>query len=124
MTEFVTVDQVDAILGPDWAPQDKKSDAVYQANAYLGALQFKCWDAQPEAVTRAGAELARLAAQDKLYADAPPLVKRKKVKADTVETETEYVAGNQPGSGVLEFVATLLAPWLRPAPAVQFLRRV
>lgn len=124
MIEYVTVPDVDTLLGPDWAGSGDKDLAVYQANAYLNTLRFKAWETQPETVTRAGAELAKEAAAGRLYADQTPAIKRKKVKADTVESETEYQDGAVPTSGAMSFISALLAPWIIKAAAVQFLRKV
>ena len=124
MIEYVTVSDVDAALGPDWADGGDKDSAVYQANTYLNTYTFKAWETQPEAVTRAGAELARESAGGRLYSDATAAVKRKKVKADVVETETEYVAGNTPVSGAMRFIHSLLAPWIARRDATMLLKRL
>ena len=112
MTEFVTVADVDAALGAGWEGAGDKALAVEQANAYLNTLAFKAWEAQPDNVTRAGAELAKEAAAGRLYADAEGALKRKRVKADTVESEKEYQDGAVARSGALQFVDALLSPYL------------
>lgn len=124
MIEYVTVSDVDTALGPDWADGADKDAAAYQANAYLNAYQFKAWTDQPEAVTRAGVELARESAAGRLYADSTAAVKRKRVKADTVESETEYQDGSAPRSGALKFVDSLLTPWIARRSTVQILKRL
>lgn len=124
MIEYVTVSDVDTALGPDWADGADKDAAVYQANTYLNAYRFKAWDAQPEAVTRAGVELAKESAAGRLYADSTAAVKRKRVKADVVESETEYQDGAEPRSGALQFVDSLLTPWVARRSTVQILKRL
>ena len=52
MATYITVADVDEILGSTWAPDDKKAMAVAQANAYLTSLRL-CgidMDAVPEEV--------------------------------------------------------------------------
>lgn len=124
MVEFITVADVDALLPADWAGDGDPELAVMQANAYLSGLTFKPWDDQPEAITRAGAELAREAANNRLYADSEGVVQQERVKADTVEVSTTFAAGSTARSGALRFVDALLAPWIIKRSAVQFLRRV
>lgn len=124
MIEYVTVSDVDALLPPDWAGDGDPEQAVYMANAYLNTLHFRSWDEQPEAVTRAGAELAREAANERLYADSEGVVKREKVKADTVEVDTEFAEGSVARSGAMQFVDALLSPWLVKRQGWALLRRL
>lgn len=124
MTEYITVAQVDQLLGTGWEGSGDKSLAVEQANAYLNTLAFKAWEAQPDSVTRAGAELAKEAAAGRLYEDSEGALKRKRVKADTVESEKEYQDGAQARSGALQFIDALLSPWLIKRTATAILARL
>lgn len=124
MIEYVTVSDVDTILGAGWDGGADRDAAVYQANAYLNEYRFKSWETQPEAVTHAGAVLAKESATGNLFSDSAAAVKRKKVKADTVETETEFQDGAVPKSGAMKFVDSLLAPWIAKRGAVQILKRM
>jgi len=124
MIEYVTVSDVDTILGSGWEDGADKDAAVYQANADLNTYRFKSWETQPEAVTHAGAVLAKESAAGSLYADSSAAVKRKKVKASTVETETEFQDGAVPQSGAMKFVDSLLAPWVAKRSSVQILKRL
>ena len=40
MATYITVADVDAILGSDWTTEDKKARSVMQANAYLTSLNL------------------------------------------------------------------------------------
>lgn len=66
MTDFITVAQVDSLLGVDWATEDKKPRAVLMANAWLTQRVRPNLHPVPEAIVQAGAEVAREAAQGKL----------------------------------------------------------
>mgnify|MGYP003145046647 CR=1 FL=1 len=124
MTEYITVADVDQILGTGWEGSGDKALAVEQANAYLNTLTFKTWEAQPDSVTRAGAELAKEAAAGNLFADSEGALKRKRVKADTVESEKEYQDGAVARSGALRFVDALLSPWVVKRTATAILARL
>ena|SRR5690554_2832120 len=124
MTEYITVAQVDQLLGTGWEGSGDKSLAVEQANAYLNTLTFKAWEAQPDSVTRAGAELAKESAAGNLFADSEGALKRKRVRADTVESEKEYQDGAVARSGALRFVDALLSPWLVKRTATAILARL
>lgn len=124
MTEYITVADVDQILGTGWEGSGDKALAVEQANAYLNTLTFKAWETQPESVTRAGAELAKEAAAGKLFVDTLGGIKRKRVKAEGVESEREYQDGATARSGALQFVDALLSPWVVKRSATTILVRL
>jgi hypothetical protein len=124
MVEFITVADVDTLLPADWAGDGDPELAVLQANAYLNTLTFKAWDEQPDAVTRAGAELAREAANKRLFVSSEGDVKRERVKAGDVEAETEFTEGSRPTTAAMAFVDALLAPWLERKAAWALLRRL
>lgn len=126
MVEFITVADVDTLLPADWAGDGDPELAVLHANAYLNTLTFKAWDEgeQPDAVTRAGAELAREAANERLFVSSEGDVKRERVKAGDVEAETEFTEGSRPTTAAMSFVDALLAPWLERKAAWTLLRRL
>src|SRR5690554_1262441 len=122
MTEYITVDAMDALGDTEWDVLDAsaKTRAVAQANAYLNALSFVAWVDQPEPVTLAAQELALLAGQGRLYADATTgVISRKRVKAGSVETETAYEGGATATPGAIQYVEALLAPYLRGGGATR-----
>ena len=107
MANYITVADVDAILGSTWAPDDKKARAALQANAYLTSLNLVGvdMDAIPEEVMQAGAELASVAAQGKLYQQhTEGLLEAKTVKAGSVTTSTERAPRSITRSAALQMV--------------------
>lgn len=111
---YVTIDSVTQSLGPDWAGSGDANPAVTQANAWLRAKRLRQFEVIPEDVLLAGAYAAQLAAKGELYKDrADGVVKSERVKADTVEVQTEYVAGMEEGkSSTMLFIDDLLSPYL------------
>ena len=112
---FVTITEVDTILGDSWTTQDKKATAVNQANVWLSAKKF-CSGVDPidESIKQAGAYLAQLSANGKLYeTQADGVVTEKRVKADTVEVQKKYASGQEKGkSSEMLFIDDLLKPFL------------
>ncbi|WP_458717060.1 protein singed [Pseudomonas gregormendelii] len=122
MATYITVADVDAILGPTWAADDKKARAVMQANAYMTSLNLVCidMDAIPVEVKQAGAELAKTAADGKLYQQRTEgSLEAKTVKAGSVSTSKTFASIDtsrliaQPGD--VQFALALLNPWMRSA---------
>mgnify|MGYP000387822141 FL=1 len=111
---YVTIDSVTQSLGPDWAGSGDANLAVTQANAWLRAKPFRQFEVIPEDVLLAGAYAAQLAAKGELYKDREDgVVKSERVKADTVEVQTEYVVGMEEGkSSTMLFIDDLLSPYL------------
>lgn len=119
MATYITVADVDAILGPAWTTEDKKARAVLQANAYLTSLNLVGidMDAIPEEVKQAGAELAQVAAAGKLFQQhTEGSLEAKTVKAGSVTTSKTFASIDssktiaQP-EGV-QLALALLDPWL------------
>lgn len=118
MATYITVADVDAILGASWAPDDKKARSVLQANAYLTSLNLVGvdMDAVPEEVKQAGAELAVVASEGKLYQQQTEgSLEAKTVKAGSVTTSKTFASIDTSKSTALpdgvQFALGLLAPW-------------
>ena len=118
MATYITVADVDVTLGPAWATEDKKSRAVLQANAYLASLSLAGVDMGviPDEVKQAGAELAKVAAEGKLYQQKTEgSLEAKTVKAGSVTTSKTFASLDsskiiaQPGD--VQFALALLGPW-------------
>ena len=118
MATYITVADVDAILGSDWTAEDKKARSVMQANAYLTSLNLVGvdMDAVPEEVKQAGAELAKVASEGKLYQQKTEgSLEAKTVKAGSVTTSKTFASIDtskliaQPGD--VQFALALLSPW-------------
>jgi hypothetical protein len=112
MNIYITVADVTDILGVSWFGDGDADLAVLQANAWLSAKGVATNDPVDADVVLAGAYLAKEASINCLYADSEPTVKRKRVKADSVESETEYMDGYTARTGQLRFVHDLLRPFL------------
>ena len=118
MATYITVADVDAILGSDWTTEDKKARSVMQANAYLTSLNLVGvdMDAIPVEVEQAGAELAKVASEGKLYQQKTEgSLEAKTVKAGSVTTSKTFASLDsskiiaQPGD--VQFALALLSPW-------------
>lgn len=112
MTEYITASDVEAILGAGWEGTGDATRAVLEANAWMSARGVIASDPVEDDIKQAGAYLAESAAQGSLYADRKGAIKRKRVKADTVESETEYQDGASSSAGVMRLVIDLLRPYL------------
>lgn len=113
MTEYITIAQVDGLLGADWAAEDKKARAVLMANTWLTGKRLPAFDPVPDAVIQAGAEVAREAAAGKLYGSYEAGVVSKSVNADGVSSSKTYAAaGGRSVSAGEAFANALLAPYL------------
>ena len=124
MATYVTVDDVDTKLGADWEGTGDKARAVLDANTWLTARRVRLSDPVNDDVVMAGALLAQEAANGRLYADTDGAVKRERVRADTVEVETEYQDGAQAQTGALSMISDLLAPYLPKTNGVTILKRL
>lgn len=118
MATYITVDDVDAILGPAWAPDEKKALAVMQANAYLTSLKLCGVDmsAVPDEVKQAGAQLALVASTGQLYQQQTEgSLEAKSVKAGSVSTSRTYATLDRSSAGAqpegVQFALALVSPW-------------
>jgi len=122
MATYITVADVDTILGATWTTEDKKVRAVMQANAYLTSLKLVGidMDAIPEDVKLAGAELAQTAALGKLYQQTTEgALEAKTVKAGSVTTSKTFASFDSSKTTALpdgvQFALALLNPWMASA---------
>lgn len=118
MATYITVADVDTILGPDWAAPELKDEAVFEANAYLTALNLVGIDLGniPDDVKQAGARLAKCASQSKLYQQQTEgSLESKTVKADSVSTSKTFGSIDKAGSlaqpAAVQLALAILAPW-------------
>lgn len=122
---YVTAESVTALL-PDWdAGGDvaQTNRAIIMANAWLNAKRLPTYpiDEIPEAILQAGAEIAKLAFEGKLYAGRTEgIVQSKRVKADTVEVEKSFASGADglAISAEEQFALALLAPFITTGFAI------
>jgi hypothetical protein len=113
MSDYVTVEQVDALLGAGWQGSGDAARAVLMANTWLSAKPLQAFDPVPDAVLQAGAEIAREAAAGKLYAAYEAGVQSKSAAAGSVSSSKTYAAGGGRAVSAGEaFALALLAPYL------------
>lgn len=122
MTDYITIAQVDELLGADWAAEDKKARAVLMANTWLSAKPLPAFDEVPAAVVQAGAEVAREAAAGALYGASETGVLSKSVSADGVSSSKTYASNARKVTAGEAFALALLAPLLGPANQIKMVR--
>lgn len=118
---YITVADVDSILGADWAADDKaKAKAVLMANAWLNAQNLHGIDPDNIAddVKMAGAYVASVAAAGNLYVqrENSGVLASESVKAGSVEVSESYYTGGSINSASLldpdlQLALDLLAPY-------------
>jgi len=125
MTDFITVADVDAQLGPDWAGTGDPVLSVAMANAWLTAkIKRVVPDPVPAEIKTAGAQVAKVAAAGNLYKDTKKEVQSTTVSAQAgTSTSKTYVAGSTDLTQGENFALALLEPWVK-RPGVFMLKRV
>ncbi|AQS50548.1 hypothetical protein PAEH1_01470 [Paenalcaligenes hominis] len=124
MRTFVSVVDVDMLLGESWATTEAKDRAVLMANVWLGNKGLPEIEPIPNAWKQAGAEIAKEAAAGKLYAATETGVLSKAVDADGVSVSKTYSATAQNLSAGEAFALALIKPWLTKRSGVMMLKRV
>jgi hypothetical protein len=103
-----------------------KAQHIKKSEAYLIARKVKPCDDPvdtPEPLKDASYEIIKGIMAGVLYTDKDQVLKRKKVKADTVESEKEFQEGSVAISGLEQYIMDLIAPYTKKS-SVRFLRRV
>ncbi|MCH4243751.1 hypothetical protein [Acinetobacter gerneri] len=116
----LNVDGFSALSERDKAQHIKKSDA------YLIARNVKPYDNVadvPELLKDASYEIIKGIMSGELYVNKAPELKRKKVKADGVESEKEYQDGAMTITATEQFILDLIKPFTKQS-RVQMLRRL
>jgi hypothetical protein len=124
MTDFITVADVDAQLGPGWAGTGDPVLAVTMANAWLTTkIKRAVPDPVPAEIKTAGAQVAKDAAAGKLYTSTEKEVQSKTVSAQSgTSVSKTYVAGSTDQSAGVNFALALLDPWIKRS-GVMMLKR-
>ncbi|MEX5363488.1 hypothetical protein WCE03_16860 [Pseudomonas guariconensis] len=122
MTIYITVEQVDNLLGPTWAPDDQKARAVLMANTWLTNLGLPEFDPVPDDVIQAGAEIAREAAAGNIYGSKETGVLSKSVNADGVSSSKTYSESSRTISAGESFALALLAHHLNSSGQTKIVR--
>ncbi|RBB97543.1 hypothetical protein C3E97_027905 [Pseudomonas sp. MWU12-2115] len=124
MTDFITVADVDAQLGPGWAGTGDPVFAVTMANAWLTTkIKRAVQDPIPNEIKAAGAQVAKEAAAGKLYTSTQKEVQSKTVSAQSgTSVSKTYVAGSTDQSAGVNYALALLHPWIKRS-GVMMLKR-
>lgn len=112
MTTYITVADVDALLGPTWTIEDKKPRAVLMANTWLTNLGLPEFDPIPDDVIQAGAEVATEAAAGKIYGSKGTGVTEKSVSADGVSSSKSFSESSRTITAGESFALALLSHYL------------
>ena len=125
MTDYITVADVDAQLGPDWAGTGDPVLAVTMANAWLTAkIKRVVPDPIPTEIKTAGAQVAKEAAAGNLYKATQKEVLSKTVSAQSgTSVSKTYAAGSADLSVGENFALALLTPWIKRS-GVMMLKRI
>lgn len=118
MATYITVADVDSILGAGWAPDADKEEAVFEANANLTSLNLIGIDMDdiPDDVKQAGARLSKCASQGKLYVQQTEgSLEAKTVKAGSVSTSKTFGSIDKTSTvaqpACVQLALALLTPW-------------
>ncbi|MEI2416211.1 hypothetical protein V8Z80_08505 [Orrella sp. JC864] len=111
MTEYVTVAQVDELLGDGWAAADKKAEAIFIANVWMSDQDLPALDPMPEQWPRAAAYIAREAAAGRIYGQTEHGLMSKSASAGEVSTSKTFAHGHRVVSAGENLALALLKPW-------------
>lgn len=112
MTTYITVADVDALLGPTWTTEDKKPRAVLMANTWLTNLVLPVFEPVPDDVVQAGAEVAMEAAAGRIYGSKETGVTERSVSADGVSSSKSFSESSRTISAGESFALALLSHYL------------
>ncbi|MGC1020266.1 protein singed [Pantoea agglomerans] len=127
MRTFITITQVDTLLGSGWTDDSKKSRSVLAANAWMNGLNLHIkGDAIPEDVVQAGAFAAQAAANGGLFqqkTDSGVLTSRS-VEVDGAKVSKSYAELSTNSTALLDSDLQLALALLKPYEASTLQRRV
>ncbi|EHU1267958.1 hypothetical protein ACT4YZ_03585 [Acinetobacter baumannii] len=92
---FITVDDANSILGSDFAPDSDKARLVQLANVWMKKRIGFVPDPIDPLLKDAACEIIKGILVKVIYNGKDQQLKRKKVKADSVESEKEYQDGSE-----------------------------
>ncbi|MFX6548119.1 hypothetical protein ABTG59_18095 [Acinetobacter baumannii] len=92
---FITVNDANSILGSDFAPDSDKARLVQLANVWMKKRIGFVPDPIDPLLKDASCEIIKGILAKEIYNGKDQQLKRKKVKADSVESEKEYQDGSE-----------------------------
>jgi len=123
MMTYIAVADVDAALGMSWAAADKKPRAVMMANVWMTNLGLRKVAPLPDEFKQAGAEIAREAAEGRIYGAKETGVLSQSVQAGDVSSSKSFSSTARTYTAGESLALALLKPWLPDASGVMFLKR-
>lgn len=120
MVIYITVSDVDDLLGETWTDADKKAKAVLMANVWLTTQDLQNIDLSniPDEVKLAGSYAASVAAAGRLYQQKMDsgVITSKSVEADDVKVSKLFVELSVNSAELLDadlqLALALLKPWM------------
>ncbi|MCZ2968113.1 hypothetical protein NYY93_13715 [Acinetobacter baumannii] len=124
---FITEQEaIERVAGFAALSEGDKAQYLQMAEAYLLARNVKPYEDAtqvPEPLKTASYQIITGIMKGDLYQGQEQALKRKKVKADTVETEKEYQDGSVKLSAIEQFILDLIKPYSK-RKAVFFVRKI
>ncbi|MDC4442177.1 hypothetical protein OHV35_01965 [Acinetobacter baumannii] len=124
---FITEQEaIERVAGFAALSDGDKADYLEKSEAYLLARNVKPYEdvtTVPKALKTASYEVLKGIMRGELYQGQEQALKRKKVKADTVETEKEYQDGSVKLSASEQYILDLIKPYCK-RKAVFFVRKI
>ena len=124
MTDFITVADVDALLGSGWAGAGDPVMSVMQANAWLTSKIKRPVPAEvPVEIKQAGAQVAKVASAGGLYKSTDRETASETVSATSGTSVSEtYVQGSVALSSGENFALALIFPWTTGTNSIPMVR--
>lgn len=124
---FITEQEaIEHVEGFNALSASDKAQYLQMADAYLLARNVKPYEDAtlvPEPLKTASYQIIKGIIKGDLYQGQEQVLKRKKVKADTVETEKEYQDGSVKLSASEQFILDLIKPYSK-RKSVLFIRKI
>ncbi|MDC4872595.1 hypothetical protein NRA65_17410 [Acinetobacter baumannii] len=124
---FITEQEaIEHVEGFDALSASDKAQYLQMSQAYLLARNVKPYEdvtEVPEPLKTASYQVIKGIMKGDLYQGQEQALKRKKVKADTVETEKEYQDGSAKLTATEQFILDLIKPYSK-RKAVFFVRKI
>ncbi|NUF34370.1 hypothetical protein HUN19_10250 [Acinetobacter oleivorans] len=124
---FITEQEaIEHVAGFDALSASDKADYLQMSEAYLLARNVKPHEdvaTVPQPLKTASYQIIKGIMKGELYQGQERALKRKKVKADTVETEKEYQDGSVKLTATEQFILDLIKPYCK-RKCVSFVRKI
>ncbi|MCG9515165.1 hypothetical protein MCL26_08590 [Acinetobacter pittii] len=124
---FITEQEaIEHVAGFDALSASDKADYLQMSEAYLLARNVKPYEdvaTVPQPLKTASYQIIKGIMKGEIYQGQEQALKRKKVKADTVETEKEYQDGSVKLTATEQFILDLIKPYCK-RKSVFFVRKI